>query len=103
MPDVVLTHCTIFERAVVFEIADRRSAGRDARCDPRAGGRRHVFEAAATDVPVEQPRLAVLDLRTALDFRVDVAVDQEEIAPAVVIHVEEVGTPTDVRHVQAEA
>ena len=56
-----------------------------------AGARGHVFEASVPQVAIEQLRLAgttMCSFRVG-DLRVDVAVRDEDVLPAVVVEVEE--------------
>ena len=78
------------EVAVVVEIAARRAAA-DARChEGRASVRRDLHEGAVAVVPVEQRPLTVGGAGVpAVELRVDMAVDDEEIEPAVVVVVED--------------
>ena len=66
--------------------------------------RRHVLEAPVAEIAVEQLRLPVGEVQLAVgDLRVDVAVGDEDVLPAVVVEVEEVDAEADVLAVDAEA
>src|SRR5204863_7235538 len=90
-----------FERAVVVEIAGGRPARRLRLPDAGAGRRRQILEPAAAYVPVEEPRLPVVDLGPPLDLRIHMAVDEQQAAPAVVNEGAKLPAPDDSTPVSA--
>ena len=65
---------------------------------------RNIFEAAIAQVAIEQLALRIPRLGLKLlDFRIHVAVADENIRPAVVIHVEKPATPAQILSVRAQA
>src|SRR4051812_1210432 len=92
------------EVAVVVEISKGGAArGLDDR-QGRTEFRGDIAEPSIPQVAINDLRLLVCRLRfQRIDFRVDVAVDQEEIEPAVVIEVEESSTPAEPACVDADA
>ena len=71
--------------------------------DRRPGFRGHVLEAPVAQVPVEELRLPIGDVQLSTgQLRVDVAVGDEDIRPAVVVEVEEIDAEAEVLAVDAE-
>ena len=90
--------------AIVPEIADGEAARRFRHGDARAGGCGNVSERAVAIVVIENARLLVIAAEMLhVHFGIDVAVDEEQIGPAVVVKIEEHGAPAEILRVQAEA
>src|SRR5262245_36787377 len=90
--------------AIVVEIAERASAT-GSRFDKRpADLLGDVFERALTLVLIEDFALRVAGLGgQLLDFGVDVAVDQEDVEPAVVVEIHEPAAPAEEARIDADA
>jgi len=92
------------EASVVPEIADGQAARRIYGGDARTGVGGNVGERAVSVVVIKDARfLEGAAEMLAVDFGVDVAVDEEEIGPAVVVEVEEHRAPAEIFGVEAEA
>ena len=92
--DVVHDHV---DAAVVVEIADRRAARHARRCQSVAGRGADILEARALAGCEKAARAAHSDVFQSkrVDLRVDVAVDDEQIEPAVVVVVEKGRAPSE--------
>src|SRR5258708_1559985 len=92
------------EIAVVVEVAEGTSARGDGNGDARAGVIRNVDKPAIERIFVEQlaVRVAVFGLEL-LDFGIDVAVANEDVGPAVIVHVEKTAAQAEILCVPAEA
>src|SRR4051812_8064496 len=89
--------------AVVVEVAEGTSPAEILRGNRRTGFRGHIAEPAVSEIAIEQPWLPVREVKLpAGDLRVDVAVGDEDVAPAVVVEVEEADAKADVLPVGAE-
>src|SRR5260370_4438187 len=92
------------ESAVVVEIAEGAAARGDGNGDAGAGVVRNVSEVAVAEIFVEQLALRVAGFGLELlDFGIHVAVADENVGPAVVVHVEKAATPAKGLSVPAEA
>src|SRR5262245_46797366 len=90
--------------AVVVDVAKRGAAPGVRRSHRRAETFGHVLEAAVLKVPVDDLALPIARLGSNLfDLRIDVAVDQEEIEPAVLIEIEETDAPPEPPRVEPDA
>src|SRR5262245_29653398 len=90
--------------AVVVDVAERGAAP-GVRCGDRwPEPLRQILESPVAQVAIDDLPLLIrrlgLDL---LDLRVDVAIDQEQIEPAVEIEIEEADTPAEPARVEADA
>src|SRR5882762_27949 len=90
--------------AVIPQIADGQSASRTYRRDsrPRIGG--NIGERSVAVVVIEDlwlPEIAAKVL--AVHFGINVAIDEQQIGPAVIIHVKKHDTPAEILRVQAES
>ena len=90
--------------AIVVEIGECRAAaggrGRHRRTEPL----RDVLEASVAEVAVHDLALLVARLRLdPLDLRIDVAIDDEEVEPAVVVEIDEADAPSEPAGVQPDA
>src|ERR1700722_3144234 len=92
------------EAAVVPQITDGQAPRRIHGGDAGGGIGGNVGEGAVTIVVIKDARfLESAAQMLAVDFRIDVAVDEEEIGPAVIVEVEEHGAPAEVFGVEAQA
>src|SRR6202790_4599611 len=88
---------------IVVEIAERRAARRDRRHDPRAALRGHIFKMPVAQIAVENFLLRISRFGPQLlDFGIDVAVANQYVRPAVVVHVEKAAAPAEELRVLAE-
>ena len=92
------------EVAVVVVVSEGAAAGGDGSGHAGAGLAGDLFELAVAQVAIEVFVLGVgrIDVR-AVHFGIDVAVGDEDVEPAVVVHVEEADAPAEVAGVDAEA
>ena len=91
------------ELAIVPEIADGEAARRTRSGDSGTGVRGDVGEGGVAVVVIKDARfLEIAAEMLAIDFGIDVAIDEEKIGPAVVIEIEEHGAPPEVFGVEAE-
>src|SRR5262249_55911131 len=89
--------------AGVEEIAECGAARRLLFEQRRARAHRDVLEASVAEIAVQQLWLLVAVVSTeAVGFRIDVAVDDEDVRPAVEIDVEKTGAPAEVSRVDAQ-
>ena len=90
--------------AVVPQIADGKTTRRIYRGDAGSGVGGNVGEGAVAIVVIEDARfLKGAAEMLAVDFGVDVAVDEKKIGPAVVVEIEKHGAPAEIFGVEAEA
>src|SRR4051794_29584847 len=72
--------------AIVIEIADRRSSRYAGRCQSVARSRPDIFEAASAEIPEEERALRVRRApRCRVRLRIDMAVHDENVQPAIVV------------------
>src|SRR5213593_2088905 len=92
------------EVAVIVEIAEGAAARSNGNGDAGAGLAGDVGEAAVAEIFVEQLLLRVAGFGLELlDFGIDMAVADENVRPAVVVHIEEAAAPAEILRVRAEA
>src|SRR6266849_10913793 len=92
------------EVAVVVEVAEGAPARGDRRGDARPGVVGNIIEAPVAQILVKQLALRVAGFGLELlDFRIDVAVANENVGPAVVVHVEKPAAPAEILGVLPEA
>src|SRR3989441_4273970 len=92
------------EVAVIVEIAEGAAARGDGNGDAGAGLGGDVGETAVAEIFVEQLLLRVAGFGfELLDFGIDVAVANENVGPAVVVHVEKAAAPAEILRVSAES
>ena len=92
-----------FEASVVEEVGDGEAAAGARFGEGWAGGFADVFELAVAQIAVEEAGFAVGGAEFGgVDFGVDVAVDDQEVGPAVVVDVGEHGSPAEGVGVDAE-
>ena len=90
--------------AVVVEIGEGRAAAGGRGRDRRTETLRDVLEASVAEVAVDDLALLVARLGLEpLDLGIDVAVDEEEIEPAVVVEIDEADAPAEPARVEADA
>src|SRR5216684_6417043 len=86
------------------EVAEGAAARGHGHGDAGAGVVRNVGEAAVAEIFIEQLALRVAGFGLELlDFRVDVAVANENVGPAVVVEIEKAAAPAEILGVFAEA
>src|SRR5437868_8303002 len=82
--------------AVVIEVAKSHSSAGVERNASESGARRNFLEGSIAQIAEEKQRLAkVRGIGNGIDLRVDVTIGGQNIEPAVIVHVEKAGTPTD--------
>src|SRR6266851_5470037 len=92
------------EIAVVVEVAEGAAARGDGRRDAGTGVVGNVVEAAVAEIFVKQLALRVAGFGLELlDLGIDVAVAEEDVRPAVVVHVKKTAAPAEILGVLAEA
>jgi len=92
------------EVAVIVEVAEGAAARGHGRGDAGAGVVGNVIEAAVAEIFVEQLALRIAGFGLELlDFGIDVAVADENVGPAVVVHVKKTAAPAEILRVLAEA
>src|SRR2546425_10566760 len=92
------------EIAVIVEIAEGAAARGDGNGDAGAGLAGDVGEAAVAEIFVEQLLLRVAGFGLELlDLGIDVTVADENVGPAVVVHVEKAAAPAEILRVRAES
>src|SRR2546425_7120298 len=92
------------EVAVIVEIAEGAAARGDGNGDAGAGLGGDVGETAVAEIFVEQLLLRVAGFGLELlDFGIDVAVANENVGPAIVVHVEKAAAPAEILRVRAES
>src|ERR1039458_3724756 len=85
------------ESPIVVDVAHGETARRVRRRDsgPSLGG--NIREPAVTQVSIENGALAEAQVRAfSIDLGKHVAADQNQVAPAIVVEVEELASPTHV-------
>src|SRR5690242_3944272 len=92
------------EPAVVPEIADGEAAGGLRSGDAWAGAGGDVGEGAVAIVVIKDARLLKSAAEMlAVDFGIDVSIDEEQVGPAIVIEIEKHGAPSEIFGVEAES
>src|SRR5229473_3114309 len=92
------------EVAVIVEVAEGAAARGDRRGDARPGVVGNIIEAPVAQILVKQLALRVAGFGLELlDFRIDVAVANENVGPAVVVHVEKPAAPAEILGMLPEA
>src|SRR6185312_8202092 len=90
--------------AVVVKIAESATPGSGWHVDSASGALGNIFETPVAHVAIENLALRVSRLGfQLLDLRINVPVTQQDVGPAVVIHIEETAAPAQVLGVQAES
>ena len=90
--------------AVVVEVGEGGAAAGLRRRDRRAELLADVGEASVAQVAIHDLALFVAGFGLELaDFRIDVAVDEEQIEPAVAVEIEKADAPAEPPRVEAEA
>src|ERR1700723_1819849 len=85
--------------AVIIYVADRRAAPGSAEQFAETGNLADILEGAVAFVAEQHQRLAIRrDARNEIGLRIDMTVGDEEIHPAVVVHIQKRGAPGDIRH-----
>ena len=93
-----------FKAAVVEEVGDGEAAAGRGSVSPGPESLQISLNFAVAEVVVEEARFAIEGAKIGgVDLGVDVAVDDEEIGPAVVVDVGEHGAPAERVGVDAEA
>src|SRR5882762_4043104 len=97
----VADHCG--HPAVIPQIADRQSASRTYRGNPRPRIRRNIRKRSVAVVAIKNLRLLEIAAKMlAVHLRVDMAVDQQQIGPAIIVHVKKHDAPAAVLRVESE-
>ena len=79
-----------FDAAVVVKICGGQAVAIESSGNAGACLQRHIFEFAVTLIPIEQFSLAEgAEQAFAFDFGIHVAIHDENIRPAVIIHIHE--------------
>ena len=90
--------------AIIPQIADRQTARRTYGRDRGPRGRGNIREGSVAIVVIQNPGLLEIAAEMlAIYFRVDVAVDEEQIRPAVVVEIEKRDAPAEVLRVEPES
>src|SRR6266566_865695 len=90
--------------AIIPQVADRQTARRTYGRDCGTRGRGNIGEGSVAIVVIQNPGLLEIAAEMlAIDFRVDVAVRQEQIGPAVVVEIEKRDAPAKVLRVEPES
>ncbi len=90
--------------AVVVVVTEGAAAGGDGVVDAGAGEGGDLFKLAVAQVAVDVLMLGVGGVEVgAVDLRVDVAVGDEDVEPAIVVEVDEADAPAEIAGVEAEA
>src|SRR6266567_2098065 len=98
----VADHCG--HAAIIPQVADRQTARRTYGRDPGPRGRGNIREGSVGIVVIQNPGLLEIAAEMlAIHFRVDVAVDEEQIGPAVVVEIEKRDAPAEVLRVEPES
>jgi len=86
--------------AIIEDIAERRTAAHHQLRESGALHRRDQFELAVLQVVIEQGALgiALAPIRVLVRLRINVAIDDEQILPAVVVVIEESISESDKRN-----
>src|SRR5882757_6158317 len=89
---------------VVVVIAKSSAAAGELFADARPHLRRNVFETAVTQIPVNQPRILVSLVEVVIvDLRIDVAIDLDNVLPAVIVVIHKSATPRYITVVDTHA
>src|SRR5260370_26452473 len=90
--------------AIIPQVADRQTARRTYGRDRGPRGRGNIRERSVAIVVIQNPGLLEIAAEMlAIHFRVDVAVRQEQIGPAVVVEIEKRDAPAKVLRVEPES
>src|SRR5439155_19179090 len=90
--------------AVVVKIAEGTSAGSNGLRDARSRLHRDIFEAAVSQVSIEQLALRISGFGfELLDFWIYMPVTDQDVWPAIVVHIKKSAAPAKVLRVRAEA
>src|SRR5205823_5286011 len=90
--------------AIVVEISKGAAAGGGWSLNGRAALQRNIFKFSITQVAIQQLALRIAGFGgQLLDFGINVAVANQNVGPAVVIHVEKPATPAQIAGVQSQA
>src|SRR5262249_24565886 len=90
--------------AVVIKISESASTGCDRLRDARSALHRDIFEASVSQIAIQQLALRISGLGLELlDFWIDVAVADQDVRPAVVVHIEKSATPAKVLRESSQA
>src|SRR5947207_639248 len=88
------------EVAVIVKVAESATARSDRRGDSGPGVVGDILEAPVAEIFVEQFALRITRFRLELlDFGIDVAVADEDVGPAVVVHVKKTAAPSEILRV----
>src|SRR5256885_7519819 len=91
------------EIAVVVEITEGTAARGSRSRNSSAGVERDVFEVAVAQIAIEKFALRVAGFGGELfDFRIDMAVADEDVGPTVVVKIEKAAAPAEILRVFAE-
>src|SRR5207253_8848752 len=89
--------------AIVVEVAKSAPAGGGWSLDSRAALQRNIFKFSVA-IAIEQLALRVAGFGgQLLDLGIDVAVADQNVGPAVVIHVKKSAAPTQIARIQSQA
>src|SRR3989442_10075704 len=92
------------KNAVIVEVTEGAPSCGDGDGDAGASVIRNVAKTAVAQILVKELALRVARFRLELlDFGIDVPVTDEDVGPAVVVHVEKTATPAEILSVPAEA
>src|SRR5216683_2966269 len=90
--------------AIIPQVADRQTARRTYGRDPGPRRRGNIREGSVAIVVIQNPGLLEIAAEMlAIHFRVDVAVGEEQIGPAVVVEIEKRDAPAEVLRVEPES
>src|SRR5439155_1759819 len=91
------------EVAVIVEVAEGASARGDRRGNSGASVIGNIFEAPVAQIFVEQLALRITRFSLELlDFGINVTVANEDVGPAVIVHVKKTAAPAEILRVLAE-
>src|SRR5215467_8383095 len=91
------------EIAFVVEVADGQAAAGDSFQNAGTGVERYVAKGAVAQVAVKNLALAIAGFGSGItDLRIDVAVAEKNIGPAVIVEVEKSGAPAQEAGIAAE-
>src|SRR3989441_5910477 len=90
--------------AVVVKISESAATGSDRLGDARSALHRDIFEAAVSQVSIEQLALRISGFGfELLDFWIYMPVTDQDVWPAIVVHIKKSAAPAKVLRVRAEA
>src|SRR2546426_2846257 len=90
--------------AVVVKISESAATGGDRLGDARPALHRDIFEAGVSQVSIEQLALRISGLGfELLDFWIYMPVTDQDVWPAIVVHIEESAAPAKILRVRTEA